>query len=143
MGVDPQQTSAYKWEREVLASYTRRVTIDQARTLVAAVWMAEGLRFPPAVESMPKQVTTALGDATRTKIRLVGSVPEWVVLHEVAHSMQARADVNETDYHGKLWLGTYMRLLEKFMGVPMPLMMYTATRAGLEYDIAARPMFME
>jgi hypothetical protein len=63
---------------------------------------------------------------------------EKTILHELAHSMTATHD-GYIDAHGPKFVGVYMRLLCHHLSVPLPLLIYSASKAGLDYDIHAKP----
>ena len=69
-------------------------------------------------------------------------VQTWVVLHELAHSMTSTFEGHSVG-HRAPWLGIYMRLIERYLGIPMLVLTSTAGRAGLDFDITAAPVFLD
>jgi hypothetical protein len=142
-GRDYQRSAVYRWENEHIGRKDRHtVDINTARGIVKHVWQAEGLDYPPFVEEFGRNVRSKNGDSNRFRIRLQKRVPTWVVLHEVAHSLNSTID-DVGDRHGPNYLGIYMWLLTKYGGFDLPLLMYTATQAGLEFNLNARFVLLD
>lgn len=109
--------------------------------MVAAIWSELGLRYPPAVERLPRQ-SRCMADATRLSIRLPPQFPSWCLLHELAHSLTSTHD-GESDLHGPRFLGVYMRLLTRYMRLDPSDLAASAVKAGLSIDLDARPIFVD
>ena len=100
---------------------------------VDGVWLSIGRIGPPVVELMPNQATKVWADARRDILRLRSTTPAWVILHELAHALNADYD-GHTDMHGTKFVGTYMLLLDKVLSIPLSLSMYSATVHGVKYE---------
>lgn len=133
-----QKSKLYAWEQEVVSPRAHHhVPFEKAQMFVDGIWMAEGLMYPPKVEPMPKQARRVWADAHRLKIRIPeDGIPAWVLIHEIAHSMTSLAD-GHSNGHGEDYLGTYMRLLDKHLKIPLALLLFTAQKAGLKYNLLA------
>jgi hypothetical protein len=142
---DYQKTRVYRWEDRIVGPRdTKLITIEVAKIVVNYVWEQAGLKYPPKVELLPAQTTTKAGCATRAKIQLLSSIRTWIVLHEVAHSMNSsNTDDNSFgDRHGPNYVGLYMKLLAEHNIVPLPLLMFTAKEAGIDFNLEAKPLFL-
>lgn len=141
---DYQKTKVYRWEDRIVGPRdTKSITIEVAKVIVVYVWDRAGLKYPPKVELLPAQTTTKAGCATRAKIQLLPNIRTWIVLHEVAHSMNSTNDTESVgDLHGPNYVGLYMKLLAEHDIVPLPLLMYTATEAKIDFNFEARPLFL-
>lgn len=47
------------------------------------------------------------------------------------------------DWHGPIFVGNYIRLLEKYMRIPRLHLIASATAAGLDFDLNAKPVFID
>lgn len=142
---DFQRSRLYAWEREVVAPQGGiPVAYDRAQMMVDAVWLAAGLLYPPTVVPMPAQNRRAWAKANRTQIWLnpEATTPEWVVLHEIAHSMAGTVD-GESDGHGGDYLWQYMTLVDRHLKIPMPVLMFTANKSGLVFNVGAKPRCLD
>jgi hypothetical protein len=142
---DYQKTKVYRWEDKIVGPRdTKLITIEVAKVIVVYVWDRAGLKYPPKVELLPAQTMRKAGCATRAKIQLQPDVRTWIVLHEAAHSMNSTNDPsNPGDLHGPNYVGIYMKLLAEHNIVPLPLLMFTAKEAGIDFNLEARPLFLE
>ncbi len=136
---DYQKSRVYSWENQFPRG--GHVTFDNLQRYVDCIWHGKlfNLKWPPIVYALAPQERKAIGKGNRASVLfpLEGST-ELVILHELAHSMTSTAD-GHTDAHGPKFVGVYMRLLCEHLNVPLPLLMYSATRAGIDYDIHAKP----
>ncbi len=112
--------------------------------LVDGVWLAEQLLYPPRVEPLARQARRTWATGSRMTIRLPQDrpTPTYVILHEVAHALSSTVD-GDTDAHGPDYVGLYMGLLERRLRIPLPLLMFTADRHGVAFNLAAKPRFVE
>ncbi len=137
---DYQQSKVYHWQSVILYPMDKsRVDFDQAHDLLYYVWRDEGLEYPPIIVPLAPNEKKASAKANRLKIwwPTNKSLPSFVLLHEVAHSMTTNYE-GIGDRHGKDFVGVYMRLLNKHLRIPLPLLFYTAKVAGVEFDYQAR-----
>ena len=136
---DYQRSKVYKWEKEFVFPKNKTVlSFENAAASVRAIFMAEGLRFPPEVLPIPPQVKTYFAEANRKGIWLPENTPTTILLHELAHSLTFGVD-GDSDRHGPEYVGVYMTLLEKYAGINRPYLWYTATKAGVDYNPFAKP----
>lgn len=141
---DYQKQKVYDWENVVIPIVPcRHVTLSRAQVLIDGLWLAEGLLYPPAVVPLPKQTRKAWAKGCRTEIILPEEgVPEWVLIHELAHAMSGHEE-GYLDWHGPIFVGNYIRLLEKYMRIPRLHLIASATAAGLDFDLNAKPVFID
>ncbi|PWC28402.1 hypothetical protein [Teichococcus aestuarii] len=140
---DTQRARVYAWEDRFVAPFGGgAVGFAQAARMVEAIWADLGLRYPPRVEPLPAQARRRLADADRMRLRLPESVPDWVLLHELAHALSATHD-GQSDGHGARFLGLYAQLLIRYLRIPEEALFSSIAEAGLRVDRAARPPFLD
>jgi hypothetical protein len=142
-GADRQRSRVYAWEDRVVAPRDpSRIAFAAAQGMVDAIWAEMGLRYPPRVEPMPAQARRRIADANRLTLRLPPMTPSWCLLHELAHAMTTTHD-GQSDGHGPLFVGVYLRLLERYLRLdPAPLLESLAL-AGIAVARDARPVFAD
>ena len=101
-----------------------------------------GLRFPPKVEYLPRQARSTVADATRLSIRLTESSPSWWLLHELAHAMTSTAD-GQSDGHGPKFMGLYVKLLGRYLRLPVDASLMSLEAADIEVDMRGEPIFVD
>jgi len=142
-GRDRQRSKVYAWEeRFVAARDPTSIAFAQAQGMVDAIWAESGLRFPPKVERLPRQARCTVADATRLSIRLPESSPSWWLLHELAHAMTSTAD-GQSDGHGPKFMGLYVKMLDRYLRVPVETGLMSLEAAGIEVDMLAEPIFID
>lgn len=135
---DSQRSKVYAWESANIAIHDRNVvTFDQIEPIVRFVWSNEGLQFPPLVEKINGNKA---GDATRLCVRFQKRTYTWIILHELSHSMCATAD-GYSNKHGSLFLGLYLRLCSKYLGLNLDNLKQSAKDFGLEVSENAVPLY--
>lgn len=140
---DTQRARVYAWEDRFVAPYGGGlVRFAEAARMVEAIWADLGLRYPPAVEPLPPQARRRLADADRMRLRLPEAVPDWVLLHELAHALSASHD-GRSDGHGPRFLGLYAQLLIRYLRIPEEALFSSIRQAGLRIDREARPLFLD
>ena len=142
---DLQRSRVYAWEDAVVAPWgASAVAYEKAQMLVDGVWLGEQLLYPPKVQPMPRQARRTWATGSRTTIRLPQDrpTPIHVILHEVAHALSSTFD-GDTDAHGPDFVGLYMGLLDRWLGIPTPLLMFTAGQHGVTFNLAAKARFIE
>lgn len=139
---DPQRRKVYAWEdREVAPRDQSRVPFAQLQALVDHVWAQEGLRWPPLVRPLTKKARRTVARATRLAIEAPEELASWVLLHELAHCMSSTADAF-SDGHGPIFVGLYLRLLCDHARMPRAELEASLTKARIEWNPAARPVFL-
>jgi hypothetical protein len=143
---DYQRSAVYSWEQEYIAPKDKSsVDISIAPNIVKYIWEGEHLLYPPKVRLLATQSKKG-GQANRSSIWLPPKSPTWVIIHEVAHSMNDSNDITdslENDSHGPNYVGIYIKLLSKYLNISLPLMMYTLKRADIDFNLSARPLFLK
>lgn len=132
----------YAWENRVVAPLDRSVVpFDRMQAIVDHVWAAEGLRWPPRVR--PRKATRAtLATGSRLAIEAPGSLPTWILLHEIAHAMTATADGRGAG-HGPDFVGIYVRLLVRHCRMDQGMLAASLTAAGVRWNPEAKPAFLD
>jgi hypothetical protein len=141
--MDPQKQRVYRWENKVVAPHDRnRIGLEMARTVVNYVWQQEGYRFPPVVTELPAHNKRLEGRANRSTIALkAGGTFTWVVLHEMAHSLMSDVD-GLTAVHGPAYVGTYMALLSRYMGMDLVQLQTSAIKNHVQFRMGVQPPFL-
>ena len=141
---DFQKQRVYDWERLAVQPKDKSlVPYSNLQTITNYIWEREALVYPPMVTAMPKQNRNAWAKANRTHVYAPeAGLPTWVLIHELAHSLTCTVE-GHSERHGPEFVGMYMRLLEKHLGIPMPLLMYTANANGVQFNINARVAFLD
>lgn len=138
MARDFQRARVYRWEEAVVMPRDpSRNRFEGVQALVTAVWTAEGLLHAPRVLPMPAHARITHATGSRTTIRVPDDVATWVVLHEIAHAMTSTPE--KSDGHGPDYVGNYMRLLDRFLKIPTPLLMFTASEHKIIFNLHAKP----
>jgi hypothetical protein len=133
----------YAWEDAEVAPRDRSlVPCAQLQALVDHVWQAEGLRFPPRIRPLPRQARRTVARATRTAIEAPAELPTWVLLHEIAHALTSTAE-DESDGHGPLFVGMYLRLLARYARMDGAALEASLARAGIAFERDPRPAFLD
>jgi hypothetical protein len=113
-----------------------------AQAMVDAIWSDMGLRYPPAVAPLPRQASATIASANRLSIMLGDQTPSWCVLHELAHAMTSHAD-GRSDGHGPIFMGVYVRLIERYLRLDPQVLMDSLQDAGIEIARNAQPVFVD
>ncbi len=142
---DYQRQRVYDWEDQHVRPKDKTVIpFDQAQMMVNYIWAGEGLRFPPRVLEMPKQNRAAEAKANRSDVWVKPEgIASWILLHELAHSLTTSTFDEYSDRHGPEFVGVYMRLLEKHIRIPLQLLMFTAQKEKVDFDIQAKYAFVD
>ncbi len=148
---DYQKSRVYAWERlHVKPLDKNHLSFEKVKMMVDAVWLMEGLQNPPSVEVIDPRNKKSWATGSRLSIHIpeVG-LPRWVVLHELAHSMTMTHDydtgeaLEDCDKHGPDFVGIYMKLLVNYLKLPLPLLMFTAKKSNVDFNIGAKVMFKD
>ena len=129
---DPQQNRVYKWELEIVApTDTNLVSLEVAQQIVNHIWESEGREHPPQVE-LKRRKNARGADATRFELRFAPrSLYTWIIIHELSHSFTSNED-GASNHHNGWFMQTYIHLLNKYAGLDLLMLMYTATQQKLE-----------
>lgn len=139
---DYQKTRCYRWENTAMAPLGQAlVALENAQAFVDHIWKGEGLEYPPRVVLM-NHSTVVGATGSRTTIQIPPVVKTWILIHEIAHSMSSTFD-GASCGHGPTWVGLYIKLACKYMGGDMLALMTSARLAKVDFDISARPVFID
>jgi hypothetical protein len=140
---DRQRARVYAWEDTHVAPHGQDLLpFSAAQPMVDAIWAEMGLRYPPAVEPLPRQSRRLHADANRLRLRLPAEWPSWLLLHELAHAMTTTHD-GASDGHGPRFMGLYLQMLERYLRLPAATLAASLVEAGIDWDPAARPVFLD
>jgi hypothetical protein len=115
---------------------------SSAQAVVDAIWSDMGLRYPPAIVPLSRRATATMACANRLSIWLADRTPSWCVLHELAHAMTSDAD-GRSDGHGPIFMGVYVRLIERYLRLDTRTLIDSLQDAGIEVTRDARPVFID
>ena len=137
---DFQKNKVYRWEDTVVGPRSDRVIrFDEAQTFVDGVWLSMGLIGPPRCMLFDREQKCYIATGSRMELRLQIHTKAWVVLHEIAHALgMHKTDggyVNPDDGHGPKFVGHYIKLLDRVLGIPLALTMYTLEQHGVKFKL--------
>jgi hypothetical protein len=121
---------------------TTTLPFSTAQAMVDAIWSDMGLRYPPAVASLPRQARSTIARADRLSILLPDLTLSWCLLHELAHAMTSHAD-GRSDGHGPLFIGIYVQLLARYLRLDRLMLVNSLRDASIEILRDARPVFVD
>ncbi len=113
-----------------------------ASGMAAAIWADLGLRYPPAVEQLPRQARRTIAQANRLCLYLPETLPSWCLLHELAHALSSTQD-GKSDGHGPIFAGLYVQLLSRYLRLDRDVLLKSLREAGVLVDSDARPVFLD
>ena len=139
---DWQRGRVYAWENRVVAPRDSTfVRYQAAQAMVDAIWSDMGLRYPPAVQPLPRQAIATVASANRLSIFLPGLTPSWWLFHEIAHAMSSDAD-GSSDGHGEVFMGIYVQLLVRYLRLDKGKLLASLQDDGIAIAVDARPVFI-
>ncbi len=136
---DYQKSRCYAWEnRHVGPVDHSEVAFKDIQAIVDYIWDKEGLKYPPRVVEMnPRKHAMGTGSRTQLEFKIDRTVPTWVIIHEVAHSLTSDLE-SSIDGHGPVFVGAYMKLLDKHIpGLNLPVLMHTANISKVKFTMIA------
>jgi hypothetical protein len=140
---DRQRSRVYAWEdREVAPHAPSVIAFAAAQGVVDGIWADMGLRYPPAVERLPRQARRTVASANRLALYLPDEVPAWCLLHELAHAMSSSAD-GASDGHGAVFIGLYVGMLVRYLRLDESALLGSLRDAGIEVARGAKPIFVD
>jgi hypothetical protein len=140
---DQQRGRVYTWENRIVAPHDPTfVSYPVAQAMVDAIWGERGLRYPPAVEPLPRQARTTVASANRLSIFLPERTPAWCLLHEIAHAMTSTAD-GHSDGHGEVFMGVYVQLLTRYLRLDPADLIRTVREEGIKIATDACAVFLD
>jgi hypothetical protein len=110
--------------------------------MVDAIWSEMDLRYPPAVERLPRHATATLASADRLSLCLPAQTPSWCLLHEIAHAMSTTDD-GCSDGHGPVFMGLYVRLLVRYLRLDEAWLLASLRDSAIAIERDARPVFLD
>jgi hypothetical protein len=145
MTADVQRQKVYRWERACIAPiHDRIVRFEDAQTFVDGVWLAMGLLWPPGVEPLPGQARSLVAKGDRLTIHLPPEIQAWVLVHELAHALTNTAhDEGDGEGHGPDFMGMYLKLLDRVLGIPLAYTMYSLQTHHIRYNLGVQPRFTD
>jgi hypothetical protein len=140
---DFQRSRVYAWENRVVAPRDSSfVSFPEAQSMVNAIWSEQGLKHAPKVEPLSPQATATVASGGRLSIFLPEQTPSWCLLHEIAHSMTSTMD-GESDGHGGLFMGVYVRLLARYLRLDPTELVVSVRSENIQIEPNASPLFLD
>jgi hypothetical protein len=121
---------------------TTFIAFGNAQAMVDAIWMDFGLKYPPAVEPLPRQSSATIARASRLSICLPARTPSWCLLHELAHAMTSDVD-GSSDGHGPIFMGVYLKLISRYLRIAQDFLLDSAIIDKIEVVPDASPSFVD
>jgi hypothetical protein len=118
------------------------IAFGKAQPMVDAIWSEMGLKYPPAVEPLPRQSSATIARASRLSICLPAQTPSWCLLHEIAHAMTSDVD-GGSDGHGPIFMGIYLKLISRYLRIDPGYLRESATGHEIKVSPAATPIFVD
>ena len=118
------------------------IAFATAQAMVDAIWSDMDLRYPPAVERLPRHATATLASADRLSLCLPARTPAWCLLHEIAHAMSTTDD-GRSDGHGPVFMRLYVRLLVRYLRLDEAWLLASLRDARISIERDARPVFLD
>jgi hypothetical protein len=118
------------------------VRFADAPAMVAAIWAELGLRYPPAVERLPRNARVTMASANRLSLFLPDETPSWCLLHEMAHALSSTQD-GGSDGHGAIFVGLYCQLLVRYLRLDGEKLMVSLHEANISIQPDAMPIFLD
>lgn len=137
---DYQKNKLYRFEDQYINPLAKADVLDveAAQDWVDFVWANEGRQNPPSVEHNAKFKRKA-ADATRYKIRISDpKIKRWILIHEITHSLMVEFDdegdeLDTHSFHGPEFVNLYLRLLDKYMNIPLICLTTKAIEFGVDW----------
>jgi hypothetical protein len=142
-GKDYQRSKVYRWEEGAIAPRSSRtVPFDACQGFVDGVFLAHGWHYPPKVKPIRKTSRTLARGGRHELLLPKEGCPDWVILHELAHTCTITVD-QDCDNHGADFMGNYLKLLDRVLGIPLCYTMFTLQGKGIKFNLGAAPYWQE
>lgn len=138
-GRDFQKSKVYGWEKNHIAPFDKqKIAFENIAMIVDYVWKNEGYFYPPKVHPIAKQHTSAQATGIRDRLEFqpYGNYT-WIILHELAHTLTSDIE-GDHDGHGPKFVGVYMHLVNKYIGINILALMASANDCGVKFDLNAK-----
>jgi len=133
MSTDFQRSKVYAWETKVVGSWGLYPYMGpkEIEDLVAFVWAGEGFNHPPKVVEPRNNKRCATGG--RFELQFPHRMRKrWIVLHELAHSINRIGAEERCDGHGPKFVKIYTGLLVKYLYMDQLVLNYTLNEAKIK-----------
>jgi len=144
---DDQRSKIYTWEWAVVPHWdTTKVFYKNAQEIVNLIWLEEGFKYPPTITTLRPNATATAAKAVREgntltiQIKRKRRTRAFILIHEIAHHMLEKSKWVDTEPdHGPKFVGIYMKLLRKYLNIPLIHLMVRAHQHGVRYNLRAKP----
>lgn len=139
---DFQASRVYAWEDRAIGGIcSERLTFVQGVQFIEHVWSSLGLLYPPVATRSRSMNHFLTGE--RIEITFRDNDLKWMLVHEIAHALTSNLDMSICDKHGAQFVGVYVGLARRFLGIDVRYLTDSLDEAGIRYDLAARPVFLD
>lgn len=135
---DFQKQKLYSFEQRYISPFdTQSITKNEAQDWVNFIWYNEGRTHPPVI-TVNRQLKRVAAKANRNVVILSGDTTKrWIMVHEVVHSLQQEMTNNGDPYfpfaaHGAEFVYKYIMMLEKYMNIPMLMLLAKCKESKLK-----------
>lgn len=130
---DFQRSRVYAAEK-VVEPLVRYPNIEQCQSFADHVLDRLGHKRITVVAGHPNQVR-ARGSAYKISLPLDWAMNDYIILHELAHTIISRKYGGRVAGHGEQWTSCLIGLVERFMGATQAsALMDSFARVGIAYD---------
>jgi hypothetical protein len=140
--MDRQKNKVYQWEDKNVKPYDiNPVKLQNVQEIVNFIWEREGLKYPPKVSRLSHKSHKTAGTGNRLELKFRDITHTWIIIHEISHSMTCNIH-NQTNNHNSLFLGIYIKLLNKYLNLPLNQLTESAKSYNLKFQLEAKPVFI-
>ena len=132
---DSQQARVYRWEEGWIDWNRNTITLQECRELVKWACRHFRLKVSPRVKQhMNRALSYSISEHCLISLRADQHKNRAVVLHESAHFITDEIFGDKVQWHGKEFMGVYLRLLIKARVAPAVALIASAKASGLIWD---------
>jgi hypothetical protein len=138
---DPQARLVYRWEGKWKDWNRTTMTLQECRDLIKWACRHFKLKISPRVkQNKNRNMSYSRSDVPKPfiSLRAADHKNRCVALHEAAHFIADEIFGNKVQWHGKEFMGVYIRLLIKSRIAPAVALITSAKAEGLEW-LEVRP----
>lgn len=133
---DSQREEVYKWEQSFNASWVNTAPPKLFDKTIREFCEWYGVKAPKVLRTMPPKwkLYAGVSDQRNGKLYFDKNYASIMVLcHEMAHWIMDDYGYGDWGAHGPRWLGLYMYLLVSAHVMPMTVLKFAVSEAGLKY----------
>lgn len=135
--IDYQRQRVYNWEDRFVACKmpTSIVDLSMLKVITDYIWNDLGFDRPPTLHINEAKHSESTG--SRYEIVFTRAmVTEYITIHELAHTFNARNDLEHFDKHGPNYVADYCFLLNKYYSIDENYLIGTLSKAKVDINLA-------